>query len=95
MQKNSQDNATTSLHDSNNSSISQYGQARRAVGGGRRRRADHAPVGSPGTTTRSRPIAGAVVVRNLWWQTRGRRRPSVLRAPALRQLRRAAPVSVL
>ena len=65
------------------------------MGGGRRRRADHAPVGCPSSTTRSRPTAGAVVVRDLWRQTHGRRCATVLRAAALRKLRRAAPVSPL
>jgi len=53
-------------------------------------------VGSPSsTTTRSSPTTGITKVRYLWRQTHGRRRPPVLRAAALRQLRRAAPVSVL
>ena len=67
-------------------------------------------MGSPGILTSS-PTVGAVapravvlrspttigstVVRNLWRQAHGRRRPSVLRAAALRQLRRATPVPAL
>jgi hypothetical protein len=67
-------------------------------------------VGCPSTTSSS-PTVGAVapravvlrspttnsttVVRYLWRQPHGRRCATVLRAAALRQLRRAAPVSPL
>ena len=78
------------------------------MGGGRRRRADDAPVGCPSTTAHGHSTSPcgqadlsrascptAVVVRYLWRQTHGRRCATVLRAAALRQLRRAAPVSPL
>ena len=67
-------------------------------------------MGCPSTTSSS-PTVGAVapravvlrspttnsttVVRYLWRQAHGRRRPTVLREAALRQLRRATPVSAL
>ena len=78
------------------------------MGGGRRRRADDAPVGSPSISS---PTVGAVapravvlrspttnsttIVRNLWRQTQRWCRPPVLRAAALQRLWHAAPVSPL
>ena len=79
------------------------------MGGDGRRGAGHAPVGSPSIRSSSptvgaiapravvlrSPTTGITVVRYMRWQAHGRRCAPVLRAAALRQLRRAAPVSPL